>query len=64
MRIMAKPTHKPDDPEQSKRFIALAEEFEVDTETAEFDRAFRKVATAERKSAVPPTPRPKRKKKR
>jgi len=52
---MAKPTPKPDDPEQSKRFIAMARELEADTSTEEFDQAFRKVAAAKRQ------PPPKRK---
>jgi len=59
---MAKPTHKPDDPEQSKRFIAMATEFEIDTSPEAFNSAFRKVATAERKSAAPHKVKPKRKK--
>jgi hypothetical protein len=55
---MGKTPHKPDDPEQYQRFLKLAEELEADSTPAQFDKAFRKVATAKRQ---PPT-KPKRKK--
>lgn len=51
---MAKPLPKPDDPEQSKRFIEMAQELEADSSPAEFDRAFAKVAAASRKPAAQP----------
>ena len=38
-----KPT-KPDDPEQSKRFIETAEEVGADTDDAALERAFKKIA--------------------
>jgi hypothetical protein len=41
---------KPDDPEQSKRFIEMAQE--ADTSPEDFDRAFRKVAAAKRQSTT------------
>jgi hypothetical protein len=37
-----KPT-KPDDPEQSKRFIETAEEVGADTDDAALERAFKKI---------------------
>lgn len=55
---MAKPTLKPDDPAQSKRFLKMAAELEADSTPAEFDRAFRKVA------AAPRTPKPPKRTKR
>lgn len=60
---MAKPMPKPDDPEQSKRFIEMAKALEADSSPEDFDRAFRKVAAAPR-SAKPAAPKsqPKRKK--
>jgi hypothetical protein len=42
-----KPT-KPDDPEQSKRFIEIAEEVEA-TDDAALERAFKKIALKDRK---------------
>ena len=38
-----KPT-KPDDPEQSKRFIETAEEVGADTDDQALERAFKKIA--------------------
>ena len=55
---MAKPMHKPDDPEQSKRFIEMAQELEADGDEQALARALRKVAAAKRQ----PTTKPKRKK--
>lgn len=55
---MAKPASKPDDPEQSKRFIEMAKELEADSTADGFDRVFRKVAAAPRQPAT----KPKRKK--
>lgn len=49
-----KPERKPDDPEQSKRFIDAAKEAEADDPKA-LDRAFKKVATSK-----PPKERPSR----
>lgn len=39
-----KPTPKPDDPEQSKRFIDMAREVEAAETKEEAERAFKKVA--------------------
>jgi hypothetical protein len=41
-----KPKPPPDDPQQSKRFIKIAREAGADSTKEEFDRAFKKVATA------------------
>ncbi len=38
-----KPARKPDDPEQSKRFIEKAREIEVDESGEAFERAFKKI---------------------
>jgi hypothetical protein len=38
-----KPERKPDDPEQSKRFIDTAKELEAEDKSA-LDRAFKKIA--------------------
>ena len=57
---MAKLTLKPDDPEQSRRFIKMAEELDVDSTPAEFERAFRKVAAATRQPSTKPAKRKKR----
>jgi hypothetical protein len=56
---MAKPSPKPDDRAQSARFIKLAREVGATGSPADFDRAFRKVATAPREA-----PKPKARKKR
>ena len=48
-----KPDPKPDDPEQSKRFIDAAREAEADETEEGADRAFKRVARANRK---PPRP--------
>lgn len=56
---MAKPTLKPDDPAQSARFIALAQEVGAEGTPAAFDRMFRRVAAAPRE-----TPKPKAQKTR
>lgn len=58
---MAKPSLKPDDPEQSKRFIEMATEFEANASVDRFDSAFRKVAAAPR-APKPPKRAPKQKK--
>jgi hypothetical protein len=42
-----KPT-KPDNPEQSKRFIETAEEVGADTDDAALERAFKKIAPQKR----------------
>jgi hypothetical protein len=41
----SKRPHKPDDPEQSKRFIDAAKEAEADETEAGADRAFKKVTS-------------------
>jgi hypothetical protein len=41
--VMTKKPAKPDDPEQSKRFIEAAREAEADETEAGADRAFKKV---------------------
>ena len=53
---MAKP--RADDPAQYKRFVEMAKEVEAEGSSAEFDRAFRKVA------AAPRTPKPPKRAKR
>lgn len=45
-----KPERKPDDPEQSKRFIDAAKEAGVDETEAGADRAFKKVTSSPRPS--------------
>ena len=45
-----KPTPKPDDPEQSKRFIETAEEVGADDAEA-LERAFKKIAPDKRPSS-------------
>ncbi len=55
---MPKPSLKPDDPAQSKRFVEMATELGATGNPADFERAFHKVATAKR--VKPPTPRKKR----
>lgn len=47
--MIRKPERKPDDPEQSKRFIETAKELEADDSKA-LDRAFKKI--------VPPPKKP------
>lgn len=42
--MTGKPKSKPDDPEQSKRFIDTAKELETDDRLEEFERVFKKVA--------------------
>jgi hypothetical protein len=39
-----KPTPKPDDPEQSRRFIETAEEVGANTDDEALERAFKKIA--------------------
>jgi hypothetical protein len=53
---MPKPRPTPDDPAQYKRFVEMATELGADATPQEFDKAFRKVASAKR------TPRPEPKK--
>ena len=52
---MAKPTPQPDDAAQSKRFMDMAEQLRAEGTPAQFERAFKQVATA--KKAMPPTPK-------
>ena len=58
---MAKPAPKPDDPEQSARFIALAQEVGAEGSAEEFDRMFRKVSTASREAPKPKARKPRAK---
>jgi len=51
-----KPKPKPDDPQQSKRFIETAREVGADGDPETFDRAFEKVAREKRE----PNPEKKR----
>lgn len=44
-----KPKPKPDDPEQSKRFIEGAREAEVEEAPEAFERAFKKIVTSKPK---------------
>lgn len=44
---------KPDDPEQSARFVALAKEVGAEGSPEEFERIFRMVATATREAPKP-----------
>jgi hypothetical protein len=44
------PAPKPDDPEQSKRFIEAARQIEADETGEAFDRAFRKIVPRSRRS--------------
>ena len=55
---MAKPTPKPDDPAQYERFLKMAAETGAASTPEDFERAFRKVATAKRQP--PAKPRKKR----
>lgn len=41
-----KPAPKPDDPEQSKRFLETAKEVEAEDDPQSFDRAFKSVSMA------------------
>ncbi len=41
---------KPDDPEQSKRFLETAEEVEADKDDKAFEQAFKRVAPARNRS--------------
>lgn len=54
---MPKPLPKPDDPAQSKRFLEMATEFGAEGKPEDFERAFRKVATAPRAASRPETAR-------
>jgi hypothetical protein len=46
-----KPVPKPDDPEQSKRFIDAAREAGADESEVEADRAFKKVVVSDKSKA-------------
>jgi hypothetical protein len=48
-----KPAPKPDDPEQSKRFIETAEEVGADTDDEALERAFKKILPEKRSAKVP-----------
>ena len=48
-----KPTPKPDDPEESQRFVDMAKEVEASEDPADFERAFRKVAHPKDKAEPP-----------
>jgi hypothetical protein len=45
-----KQERKPDDPDQSKRFIETAEEVEADADDGALERAFKKIALPKRKT--------------
>jgi hypothetical protein len=45
--MMQKPEPKPDDPEQSKRFIDMALEVQVDEGPQAFEKAFKRVVSAQ-----------------
>jgi hypothetical protein len=49
-----KPKPQPDDPAQSKRFMDMAREVEVEQPSPDFERVFRKVA--EQPKGHPPKP--------
>jgi hypothetical protein len=51
-----KPEPKPDDPEESKRFIDMAREVEADETEEGADRAFKKVVAPSRPGASRPRP--------
>lgn len=57
---MAKPAPKPDNLAQSQRFSELAAELGLDGNLEDFERAFRKVATAKREAPPKPKKREKR----
>ncbi|MGO9401298.1 MAG: hypothetical protein ACLP19_26170 [Xanthobacteraceae bacterium] len=46
---MPRKPSKPDDPEQSKRFIETAEEVGADTDDEALERAFKKIASKPKK---------------
>jgi hypothetical protein len=46
-----KPTPKPDNPEQFKRFLETAREIEVDPDPKAFDGIFKKVASQKKPSS-------------
>ena len=50
-----KQTPKPDNPDQSKRFIDMAREVEADEGDGAFDRAFKKVVGPKSKGSTPKT---------
>jgi hypothetical protein len=45
---MPRKSSKPDDPEQSKRFIETAEEVGADKDEEALDRAFKKIAPSQK----------------
>ena len=45
-----KPTPRPDDPEQSKRFIEMAREVGAEGSKEDFEKAFKKVAKEKQKA--------------
>lgn len=45
-----KPTPKPDDPEESQRFIDTAREVEASEDPKDFERAFKKVVSKSQKA--------------
>ncbi len=52
MSMPRKPTPKPDDPDESKRFIDMAREIEADEDPKALDRAFDKVISPKRPNAA------------
>jgi hypothetical protein len=51
-----KPTPKPDDPEQSKRFIDMAREVGAERASPDFERVFRKEPNGPRARLLRPAP--------
>ncbi len=51
-----KPAPKPDDPEQSKRFIETAEQVGADTDDEALERAFKKITSGSKLSDRPSRP--------
>jgi hypothetical protein len=56
------PPSEADDPEQSRRFIDMARDVEVDETSGAFDRAFKRIVPV-RESPLPQKPEPGRKRK-
>jgi hypothetical protein len=48
--MAGKPTPKPDNPEQSKRFIEAAKQLETNEDPKAFEKVFKKVASRTPKS--------------
>ena len=50
-RMTRKLAPKPDDPEESKRFVDMAREIEVDENPEAFDKAFKKFVSRQEKNS-------------